>query len=44
MCGCLTKFGEILHEAYVYREKKSTYSLSEKIGINENKHRHNRWQ
>ncbi len=43
MCGCLTKFGEILHEAYVYREK-STYSLSEKIGINENKHRHNRWQ
>lgn len=22
MCGCLTKFGEILHEAYVYREKK----------------------
>lgn len=41
MCGCLTKFGEIFHEAY---REESTYSLSEKIGINENKHRHNRWQ
>lgn len=25
MCGCLTKFGEILHEAYVYREKKYVF-------------------
>ena len=41
MCGCLTKFGEIFHE--VYREK-STYSLSGKVGINESKHRHKRWQ